>query len=808
MALMKTALSGTSKFLAHKYGAEAGQPLEEHLLAVSRMAGRSAMKLGLPCAGALIGLLHDFGKYSSIFQNYLLTVSGDQDTEPADMTRGSVDHSTAGAQFIWNRLATQGDLKRVVGEILSLCIASHHSGLIDCISPEGENVLIKRMKKDASQTHLYEAEEHALAEVKKERERLLESPELVAEICRLAESICRRERCESKRQFQLGMVVKFLLSVLIDADRTDTASSSGRETEVQRSSAADGDWSGLLKRLEDYLRHFPNETRISRLRKQVSDECWSAADRPTGIYTLTVPTGGGKTLASLRFALRHAETHGMDRVIYVSPYTSIIDQNAAVVRQILESNDERGTVVVEHHSNLTPERQTEINKALSENWDAPVVFTTAVQFLEAVFGAGTRAARRMHRLANAVVVFDEIQTLPTRCIHLFNNAANFLAEQARSTLVLCTATQPPLGGVSENKGAIRIGGAEIIQNVSALFHGLRRNELVDGRKPQAWTHSDVAELAIAEVDRAGSCVVVVNTKAEAREVFRHLGDDAAIKKFHLSTAMCPAHRVEKLNRMRELLERGDRVACVSTQLIEAGVDISFGAAIRALAGLDSVAQTAGRCNRHGERDSGRVTLINLTTELPGALREIREGQRAALRTIQERLHCAHEAPLDLGDPSLVETFFSYFFHELRKEMDYPVSTKEIGREDTILRMLSGNEMAAISGGAGSLHLRQSFMSAARAFEAIPRETRGIVVPYNREARTLIGRLCASTERFGAFGLLREAQRFSVNVFPQAVSELDRAGAIAEAVKGSGVLYLAGPHYTDDLGLSMENIGEM
>ena len=473
----------------------------------------------------------------------------------------------------------------------------------------------------------------------------------------------------------------------------------------------------------------------------------------------------------------------MDRIIYVSPYTSIIDQNAEVVRSILEpAGTEFASVLLEHHSNLTPVKETWRSKVLSENWDAPVVFTTAVQVLEALFGSGTRAVRRLHQMANAVLVFDEIQTLPVRCVHLFNNAINFLVEQCGSSVVLCTATQPLLHQVDASKGALRLGdAAEIMPDVAELFNKIRRHAIYDRRKPGAWEHKEAAQFAVAETRRAGSCLVVVNTKAEALSVFKEcravVSDDSV---FHLSTSMCPAHRMRILDDVKRRINAGTPAICISTQLIEAGVDISFGAAIRALAGLDSVAQVAGRCNRHGESEMGHVHVINLRGELPKALREIRAAQDAAQRVLDENAATGEGRTVDLSDPKLIARYFWYYFFERRKEMDYPVGPERAERDDTLLNMLSENKFAV-----GScmprppVYLRQAFMTAAKAFEAIDANTRGVVVPYESEGKAVIAELCAAYELARQFGLLKRAQRFTVNVFPKLLEKLQQAGAVNE-----------------------------
>lgn len=501
-----------------------------------------------------------------------------------------------------------------------------------------------------------------------------------------------------------------------------------------------------------------------------------------------------------------------DRIIYVSPYTSIIDQNAKVVREILEPyGTEFASVVLEHHSNLTPVKQTWKSKVLSENWDAPVVFTTAVHLLEALFGMGTRGVRRMHQMARAVLIFDEIQTLPVRCVHMFNNAMNFLVEQCGSTVVLCTATQPLLDQVDANKGAIHLSeNAEIMNDVPALFAQVRRYEAYDRRKPGGWEHAEAGRLAAAETRKTGSCLVVVNTKKEALSIFKACkvaAEDVPV--YHLSTSMCPAHRMKVLHCLKKRLAAGKPEMCVSTQLIEAGVDISFGSAIRALAGLDSIAQVAGRCNRHGESAMGRIHLINLTGELPKALHEIRVAQDAFQRVLDESPGWGTDQTFDPSDPTLIEQYFRYYFFDRRKDMDYPVGPEQAERDDTLLNMLAENKFAVIGCiPRPSVYLRQAFKTAAEAFQAIDASARGVIVPYMRKGRAVITELCAAKELERQFKLLRRAQQFTVSVLPNVFDRLQRAHAVHEVQEGMGILYLDEKYYNTDFGLSIEGMEEM
>ncbi|MGH7616113.1 MAG: CRISPR-associated helicase Cas3', partial [Gemmatimonadaceae bacterium] len=413
------------------------------------------------------------------------------------------------------------------------------------------------------------------------------------------------------------------------------------------------------------------------------------------MYSLTVPTGGGKTLTSLRFALKHAQTHGMARIVYCIPFTSIIEQNAADVRAILETAGSFGTVVLEHHSNLEPEHDTWRSRLLSETWDAPIVFTTNVQFLESLFGAGTRGVRRMHQLANVVIVFDEIQTLPVSCVHLFNNAVNFLVEQCGATALLCTATQPLLGNVPAEQGALKISETnELLTEVDAYFVKLRRVQVMDQRRPGGWTNEQIVALAVSEIGEAQSCLVVVNTKESARALRSAWGEREDVSAYHLSTHMCPAHRAEVLSKVRRDLDTaGRRVVCFSTQLIEAGVNIDFGSVIRFVAGLDSIGQAAGRCNRHKRRETGRVHVVNSADENLTNLRDIRIGRDVSDRILDDFRSAPDRFDGDLIGPAAMKEYYRHYFYARESEMSFNVPAAEIGHDDTVLRMLSRNDMA-------------------------------------------------------------------------------------------------------------------
>ena len=437
-----------------------------------------------------------------------------------------------------------------------------------------------------------------------------------------------------------------------------------------------------------------------------------------------------------------------------------------------------------------------------------------VQFLEALFGGGTRGARRMHQLANSVLVFDEVQTLPVSCVHLFNNAVNFLAEQCNSTVVLCTATQPLLHQVDAKFGAIRLAERhEIMPDVRCLFARLKRVEVLDRRKPGGWTHEEVTELALTEVQNTGSCLVIVNTKAAARRIFELASPSLDRKSIcHLSTDMCPAHRKAKLARVKDRLANRQRILCVSTQLIEAGVDVDFRVVIRFLAGLDSIAQAAGRCNRNGAPEPGIVYIINPAEENLNHLPDIAIGRDKTQELLDNHRDDPQRYPGGLLDPAALEDYYQDYFFERKDEMGYLVPPSKVGRNDTLLRLLSDNYLADKDHEKrhrpSTLFFKQAFMTAGNAFKAIDAPTQGIIVPYGKAGKELVNDLCAAPVMERQYALLRTAQQYLVNVFPHVLKALHEASALHAIDKETRIFCLDPRHYSLNFGLSTSPVSLM
>ena len=793
------------------------QPLVDHLEQTSILAEKFAAKIGLGNVGRLLGLLHDVGKASTDFQNYIGSATGLIDPLSDNYVnykalKGKIDHSTAGAQIIF-RFLTEVDSpeNRTVGQILALCLVSHHSGLIDCLSPDGEDVFASRIKKSEEKTYLDDVIKNLNPVINQAKGEL--SANSISDLLSVMKSI----KGESKEVclFKYGLLVRYLLSCLLDADRLDTADFEFPKNFKIRNYGSYPSWGELIKKLNDKLEEIKNNserTSINELRDSISNACFENAAKPRGIFKLSVPTGGGKTLASLRFALHHANENKLDRVFYIIPYTSIIDQNAKVVRDIFE--DEGHTdIVLEHHSNLTPEEETKKQSLLSENWDAPIVFTTQVQFLEALFGSGTRGARRMHQLANSVIIFDEIQTLPVTTVHLFNTAIQFLVETCNSSVVLCSATQPLLDQVRPVQRALKINYS-MIKNERELNEKLKRIKIINKCQIGGWEEDQIAGLVKQELIDKGSVLIITNTKKSARRLFQTLEETLSeVALFHLSTNMCPVHRLSVIESIRDLLEKDLPVVCVSTQLIEAGVDIDFGSVIRYIAGLDSIVQAAGRCNRNGkQKGPGKVFIINPKDENVDRLPDIKKGIEITERIFEER---KDDQSHDILNLDVMNTYYQYYFHQRGTEMNYPLGEKSnIGRSDNLFDLLSVNQLSfgefirTHSNNKLSGPFCQSFQSAARAFHVIDSITSSVVVPYNEEGEQLIAELCGAFEIKKQYKLIKKAQRFSVNLFSHEFRNLVKNGAVFEVQEGAGIYYLSKEFYHEKYGWCEGSVNQM
>jgi len=787
------------------------QSVKQHLYNVSTMSKEYGAKISIEATGELIGILHDMGKATNKFDDYIHYCS----SHPNDKSlRGTINHSTAGAKFIYDNFYNTTDMfQKFTAQLISLAICSHHGGLIDCLDLKGIDIFTNKMETDKDIMY-----EEALCNFKSEYSEIDHIKDLFNkskdEIKIIFTNINKINGTARFGHFAAGMLEKYLFSCVIDADRYDTYTfMEGKDQ--KKSSDKSALWNELADKLETKLESYPKTTRIDLLREEVSIRCKNFAGNKPGIYQLAVPTGGGKTLSSLRYALGHAKEFDKDRIFYIIPFTTIIDQNAKDIKDILCRDD----IILEHHSNLVVDNQQEDYKLLTERWDSPIILTTMVQFLDTLFSGGTQGVRRMHNLANSIIIFDEIQAIPIKCINMFNSAINFLSNICNATIILCTATQPLL---STTKMPLMLSeNANIITDIHEKFKQFKRVNLLDKRIVGGYSVSKLKDFVLKIMEKLdstseikgklASVLAIFNTKNAAKEVFNGLkkaNTDLPKEKqyliFHLSTNMCPSHRIKILKDMRKKLGY-QRIICISTQLIEAGVNISFGCVVRSLAGLDSIAQAAGRCNRHGESSCSDVYIVNVEGENVSKLMDIKEGQECTKRVLDEFKENPNIFDNDLLSPKTMERYYKYYYYNRSTEMDYTLSKPD--NDKSMYDLLSannegGNAFNGRNGYKSKLMLKQGFKTAGKNFQVIDQNTTGVIVPYGEGEKliTLINGQCSLGELKQH---LRKAQQFSVNIYETDKRKLEQMGGLI-GLKDNAIIALRKEFYTEDAGVTFEN----
>lgn len=566
--------------------------LDEHSHGVAHLAGEFAKHFNSTDWASMAGLWHDLGKYSTEFQRYIKTVSGYDAEAHIEGAPGRVDHSTAGAIHAVRQFGAHG-------RILAYLIAGHHAGLPDWHSAEtGGKALSIRL--GAEQNHLLDR-----IPAQTIPQEILTQPKPTTKLRGGAEG--------------LHLWLRMLFSCLVDADFLDTEKFMNDAQAAARSGYSD--IADLMDRFDKHMAALAvnaDKTPVNAIRADILSQCCEKAALAPGLFSLTVPTGGGKTLSGMAFALRHVIQHKKQRIIYVIPYTSIIEQTAGIFRDIFGDN------VVEHHANLDPDKEDVRSRLATENWDAPIIVTTNVQFFESLFAARTSRCRKLHNIVNSVVVLDEAQLLPPEFLQPIADVMNQLASHYGVTFVLSTATQPALGSFRSPDGQIFRGlnnVREIMDDPDALYQALQRVEVSvpsDLQTPRDW------ESVATELIQHPSVLCIVSRRDDARELHRlMIAKEDSKDTLHLSALMCGEHRSKVIADIKARLTRNKPVRVISTQLVEAGVDVDFPVVYRALAGLDSIAQAAGRCNREGKQDGlGRVVVfVPPKPAPPGLLRQ-------------------------------------------------------------------------------------------------------------------------------------------------------------------------------------------
>ncbi|MGI6250218.1 MAG: CRISPR-associated helicase Cas3' [Anaerolineaceae bacterium] len=802
------------------------QSLWQHLNETAVIAGKFGAKFGMEKNTKLLGMMHDLGKASHNFQTCIKTNSGieNPDEQGDDLFLGKkVDHSTAAAQLL-HQSKDESPENKLLNELLANTLASHHSrkSLLDMIDPDGNSPYLARMEKPVESTYLQEITQGITDHERDLIFSLIADQDRKTEFNRAIQYLIEEDDSVETCHFKIGLLNRMLLSCLMDADRLNTADFESQSKSHLRQYGVYKPWRELIQLFETYLENkirnlpiSPQSELLFKMRREVSDACFRKGESPPGIFNLTVPTGGGKTLSSLRFALQHAHVNNLDRICYIIPYTSIIDQNAKVIREIFSSGSENkaiiDSIVLEDHSNLNSAQETFRQSLLAENWDAPIVLTTQVQFLEALFGLGSNNIRRMHQLAKSVIIFDEIQILPRKCLHLFNVALRFLTKSCGSSVVLCSATLPQYDRIKPASRAIKIAPEnQIITFQDVLYHKLKRVNTHDARRPEKWSSQDVLGLAMEKISEGKSVLIVVNTKHSATDLYQLAQEMNVNNAYHLSTNMCAAHRLDVLETVKGKLHQGVPVLCVSTQLIEAGIDIDFRVVIRYQAGLDSITQAAGRCNREGLHASGELWIVNPDAENISKLTDIKEGSQKTDWVLDQVLKNPGNFNYDPIGLNALQHYYQAYLDRLDNLFQYPIrSNSSLGREDTLFNLLSSNQisynnrMRHYKDASSNPILRQAFSTASTLFKVIDDSTRGVIVPYKRGA-ALITKLSGTNEMKFAYQLIKQAQRYTVNLFDSLFVELANNNIIKE-ISNFGIYALNEQFYSDKLGVTTQQL---
>ncbi len=686
---------------------ESWQPLEAHGYAVARTAGEFAETFGSAAWAYCLGCLHDLGKARKSFQDYLRVCNGLTDAD-----YDASDHSHSGAGAVW---AIQTFSRCHVGRLLAYCIAGHHAGLPDWsggVSPCGS--LSYRLDQEKNVTQ----EQTVAAWIRGHQTGWTPTP------------LSPPWPFGNGNLSDVSFWIRMLYSCLTDADFVDTEAFMASDKAAARSRyPALSELSARFFAALDDKQHAAKETPVNRIRAEIRAACEAAAGSPCGLFSLTVPTGGGKTLSGTAFAFRHALKHGLKRIIYVIPYTSIIEQTADVLRAFLGAEN-----VVEHHSNFDPEKETQQSRLASENWDAPVIVTTNVQFFESLYACRSSRCRKLHNIADSVVILDEAQLLPPRLLLPCVEAMRQLVTHYGVSMVLSTATQPALPGLDHV--------CEIIPPDMNLYGRLKRTDIVI---PESRTVRQSWEEIASELRQHGQVLCVVNTRKDCRELHGLMPEGT----IHLSATLCGEHRSRVIADIKAKLNAGMPVRVISTQLVEAGVDIDFPVVYRAFAGLPSIAQAAGRCNREGlSAQPGRVVVF--MPPKPAPLGELRKAE--------DTLATLLATGLNAESPESYPRFFKAFYS-------------------------AQNDLGTAFAGWLTRDARDfqfQFREAAAAFRMIDdRASAAVIVRYGENGPLIRALLAVGPKR----DIMRRLQRFTVTVPRHTLASLREKGFVEEPHPG-------------------------
>lgn len=772
------------------------QTVEEHCRGVAEIAAELLRDIGLEKTAYLAGVLHDLGKFSENFKNYI-----EKAADGEKVQRGSVNHTFAGVRFLLEKHSDEqlSGFSDIVLEILAYAVGAHH-GLFDCVDDNNNNGFTKRMQKEGID-YLNAAQEFLkICCSKQDIEDLLKQSEkeflpVFNEIEKLADNADAKIQ-NTQITFYIGFLARLILSAIIEADRSDTSQFMNGYSEKTVKNISEI-WINCIKNVEQKLSTMPLDKPINKTRAQISALCAEAGNLESGIYRLNLPTGAGKTLTSLRYALHHALKHNKKRIIFTMPLLSIIEQNAGIIHDYI-GNEE---LILEHHSNIVEtDENDELDKRelLIESWDVPIIITTMVQLLNTLFAGKTANIRRMQALCNSIIVIDEVQTVPDKMLSLFNLALNFLAKICNATIILCSATQPcfektmhPLDKSVKDLITLTKEQETVFKRVRLEYKGEMDCE-------------ELADFAAGILEKNNSLLLVCNTKNEAAVMFNLLCSKLKdVKAFHISAGMCTAHRKETIKEMQEALEnKQQKVLCVSTQVIEAGVDVSFARVIRLLAGMDNIVQATGRENRNREFDGlAPGYIVRLKGEFLKGLSEIEAAKNAATNLLVKYKNNPQIYDDDLMSAKAVNEYYKSLYENVKSGYhDFYIESVR----DSILNLMScnGNVDSEKIPEYNKYFMHQALKTAGGLFTVFDESSIDIIVPYDRGAEIIQEVFAVGDKDYEKLkSILKEAKLYTVSLFKYQKIKLEEQGALI-FVPSAGVYILKDGYYDELTGLNL------
>lgn len=782
---------GNKRFIAHiqKNDKKKIQYLTDHLLNVGGLSKKFAKKTGLENTAYLAGVLHDAGKFSDAFFEYIIDVG----LKGKQRRRGEVAHAIYGGKLVYELFDEAIGASAVTAAIISNAIFSHHrsKGLIDYVTPQKNSPFMKRLKINV------EEEKQVFTRFYKN---CMDKRKLQCFFQEARKEIITIQKKHPEQESLVFYISKYIYSCLLDADRTDT-----RNFEL----GTDSKKIDYTKIYECCQKKFNQQIfskgnfAINALRQEMSDQVFSKAASKNGVYSLSIPTGGGKTLTSFRYGLEHAIENQFDHIIFILPFNVVLEQNAKEIRKLLP--DARW--LLEHHSNVVTfseekkleERDENENPfdemtqaVLEDTWETPIIFTSMVRFLEIVFGSGTKNPRRFHHLTNSLLIFDEIQALPIKTTKLFTSLINYLTTVGNSSILLSTATQPEFGVLQEES----LFPFELLDNYDKYAGKLERTELVVKSSEVAYDLKQMTSFINSVTEMCKTILVIVNTKKVAYDIFQKINvSKISHELFLLTTDMCPAHREAVITQLKKNLKYGRLSICISTQLIEAGVDISFDCVIRSLAGLASLIQSAGRCNRNStvEDEKKPIYLVELDSDWKktNKLTDIEVGKEIVKSLLKQGR--------PLFSREMVRQYYKRLLRERSLDVGYPVK----GYGD-LFDMTKIKPYKAIAGSFKSLYIHSAPQTIADHFNVIDDYKETVIVPY-KEGKNVIVKLTSAMELSQKYEVLKQAQKYSIQMSISNLEKICQQGGVAriELAKNHCVNILLENFYDEKLGLRID-----